>query len=454
MMKAYPVYKDSGLPWLGQVPNHWEVIRNKFVFREVEERSKSGHETLLSLTRSRGLIPQAEHTSKESSADSLEGYRLCRPGQIVMNRMQAWSGMFDAARLSGLVSPDYTVLAPKVEVNTEFAAHWFRSPRAVCEFRKKSRGIGSGFFRLYTPDFGDVAIALPPRDEQDAIVAFLEGKQREMDAFIANKQRTSALLEEQLITTIESHLTRHDDKPSVKLGYFVELVSGFPFASSGFTANDSDIRLLRGVNVSPGELRWIDVVRWPQAEAHKFSHYELRVGDLVLGMDRPWISTGIRVASIQEKDVPALLLQRVVRLRARPELRQGYLRLILSSRAFLAYFEPILTGISVPHISPEQVGNFRSQIPSLEVQDKVLESVAAERSRVDEAVTQAHREITLMQEYRAALITEAVTGRIDVRSQPSDRLAALAGTVAGGSYASDYAGTSMGETPPQTSFVS
>ena len=215
-MKAYLAYKDSGLPWLGQVPAHWEVIRNKFVFREVEERSKYGHETLLSLTRSRGLIPHAEHTSKESSADSLEGYRLCRPGQIVMNRMQAWSGMFDAARLSGLVSPDYTVLAPKVEVNTEFAAHWFRSPRAICEFRKKSRGIGSGFFRLYTPDFGDVAIPLPPRDEQDAIVAFLEGKQREMDAFIANKQRTIALLQEQKAALINRAVTRGLD-PEVPL---------------------------------------------------------------------------------------------------------------------------------------------------------------------------------------------------------------------------------------------
>jgi type I restriction enzyme, S subunit len=105
-LKPYPEYKESGLPWLGRVPFHWFVGRIKTVLRESDSRSLDGSGTLLSLTRLRGLIRHKEMTHKIHSANSLVGYKSYRPRQIVMNRMQAWSGMFGAGTTSGLVSPD------------------------------------------------------------------------------------------------------------------------------------------------------------------------------------------------------------------------------------------------------------------------------------------------------------------------------------------------------------
>src|SRR5437870_10230187 len=108
-LKPYSGYKESGLPWLGTVPGHWSVRRIKTVLRETDCRSSDGSGTLLSLTRVRGLIPHREMTDKMHAARTLVGYKRYSAGQLVMNRMQAWSGMFGAGETDGLVSPDYAV---------------------------------------------------------------------------------------------------------------------------------------------------------------------------------------------------------------------------------------------------------------------------------------------------------------------------------------------------------
>lgn len=102
-LKPYAAYKDSRLAWLGQVPEHWTVSRIKTVLQELDRRSTDGAGTLLSLTRVRGLIPHSDRTDKIHSARTLVGYKGYEPGEIVMNRMQAWSGMFGAGPMPGLV---------------------------------------------------------------------------------------------------------------------------------------------------------------------------------------------------------------------------------------------------------------------------------------------------------------------------------------------------------------
>ena len=94
ILRPYPEYKDSGVPWLGKVPAHWQVLRIKNIFREMDARSGDGKGILLSLTRTRGLLPQTEATNRLASAEDLSKYKVCKPRQMVMNRMQAWSGMF------------------------------------------------------------------------------------------------------------------------------------------------------------------------------------------------------------------------------------------------------------------------------------------------------------------------------------------------------------------------
>ena len=459
-LQPYPEYKESGLPWLGGVPQHWSLRRIKTLLRENDSRSADGSGTLLSLTRIRGLIPHKEMTDKVHSAKTLIGYKRYRPGQIVMNRMQAWSGMFGAGEIEGLVSPDYAVFDVLGGHEIKLVLERLKTPDLVGQFALESKGIGSGFNRLYTDRFGPIPISLPPPEEQAAIVRFLDYANGRLERAIRAKRKVIALLHEQKQAIIHRAVTRGLDqeevdpqisqisadqnsknlRPSAKsadkkfkpsgipwlgdipkhwevkrLGRAIRLITGFPFASGGFTQRENDVRLLRGINVTPSGVRWGSVVRWMRKPGDGLDDFALQVGDIVLGMDRPIIGAGVRAATIEEKDTPSLLLQRVARLQPTDKLDAKFLLLLLRGRLFAEYIAPIFTGISVPHLSPEQIKDFKVMLPSVQEQREIVAFTESKTGGVNTATTHLEREISLLREYRTRLVADVVTGKLDVR---------------------------------------
>ena len=168
----------------------------------------------------------------------------------------------------------------------------------------------------------------------------------------------------------------------------------------------------------------IDVVYWPADDCERLKRFRLEIGDLVMGMDRPWISGGMRVATVGPDDVPSFLLQRVCKIKPRATMNGMFLKELLHSRHFLAHFEPILTGVSVPHISPDQiVGNSDSlsiasrncRMPSANA--SIVAKLVLDRVRtanIDALVAKVGATRDRLREFRSALITAAVTGQIDV----------------------------------------
>ena len=195
----------------------------------------------------------------------------------------------------------------------------------------------------------------------------------------------------------------------------MHLAVGFPFKSEGFTQSDADIRLLRGVNIAPRGLRWDNVVRWPIADIDGFAEYRMRVGDIVLGMDRPIIRGGTRVAVVSTFDIPSLLLQRVARIRVREVLVRDFAVAVLSGKGFADYLAPIFTGISVPHLSPEQIRGFRLALPSVGEQQAIMGHVHSTTDAIESGIVAARTLIRLLGEYRTRLIADVVTGKLDVR---------------------------------------
>jgi len=433
-LKPYAEYKESGLPWLGQVPSHWSFGRIKTVLREADSRSPDGAGTLLSLTRVRGLIPHRDMTDKMHSAKTLVGYKRYSPGQIVMNRMQAWSGMFGAGAIDGLVSPDYAVFDILEGHAITLVLERLKSPDLVARFAVESRGIGSGFNRLYTDRFGSIRISLPPPAEQATIVRFLDWANGRLERTIRAKRKVIALLNEQKQAIIHRAVTRGLD-PSVplktsgipwlgdvpkhwevrRLAHAIRLQTGFPFASAGFVQGESRTRLLRGINVTPSGLRWNTVVRWQRKPNDGLDEFALQIGDIALGMDRPIIGSGVRAATVQDTDTPSLLLQRVARLRPTNQLDARFLLLLLRGRLFADYIAPIFTGISVPHLSPEQIKGFKVPLPPLAEQQAIVSNLETETRVLDTAISQLGREIELLREYRTRLVADVVTGKLDVR---------------------------------------
>lgn len=168
--------KNSEVFWMGSIPETWKAIKIKWLFEEDNARNDDGTAELLTFSRKKGLIPFSEASEKQPSASDLTSYRLVKTGQLLENRMQAWSGMFVCVTCNGCVSPDYSVFNPSHEryVNVKFYEYVFRNPLQVEQFANASRGVGTGFNRLYTPAFGAIYTVYPPQNEQDAIVEYLD----------------------------------------------------------------------------------------------------------------------------------------------------------------------------------------------------------------------------------------------------------------------------------------
>lgn len=254
-----------------------------------------------------------------------------------------------------------------------------------------------------------------PVQEQNAISDFLDYHTENILDLIERKERLLDLIEEKRQATLNDLLYESDDVEETRLKYVMDSLPGYAFSSDNFTNNSEDIRLLRGTNVGVGDVNWEEVEYWPQDELSEFEEYALRPGDIVLGMDRPWISDGIRVAQIEESDCPALLVQRVLRIRASEGTEQRYIKMALESDRFRQYFEPITTGVSVPHISEKQVGEFTIPYPPQNKQKEIVREWEKFNEQQKQLRQATERSIELLEEKQKKLIDAAVTGKIAVK---------------------------------------
>lgn len=427
----YPKYKDGGVEWLGEVPAHWDLKRLGYYFTERRQKVSDKDFSPLSVTKD-GVVPQLETAAKSDDSDNRK--RVCA-GDFVINSRSDRKGSSGVSELDGSVSLICTVLRPQAETSARFVHHLLRSEPFQEEFYRNGKGIVADLWSTNYTEMRNIRLAMPPEPEQSIIASFLDRETFKIDALVAKQRRLMELLEEKRQAVISHAVTKGlnsqvEMKDSGinwlgqvpahwkvgKCGFYLSILSGFAFPSSGFTENPAHERLLRGINVGVGEMRWTETVYWPRTKDDGLEEYEMRAGDLVIGMDRPLISEGMRVAKIRETDLPCLLLQRVARLMPGNDLDSDYLFHLLSSEMFVAHFAPEATGVSVPHISPEQISNFVMPIPSIEEQRSIVKFVRAQEEVFDELAAASQDIVILLKERRTALISAAVTGQIDVRN--------------------------------------
>lgn len=202
--------KESGIDWIGQIPAHWEVVPLKRLFRERNDRSTTGAETLLSLRMNEGLVPHGDVSDKAIGADALKDYKQVFPGQMVMNRMRASIGIFGMVTSCGIVSPDYAIFDIAARANGDFFLQLFKTGVMGQQFRNASRGLGtgsSGFMRLYTDDFGAISVALPPPAEQTDIVSHINRLSEKIEDAVRLKEEQIASLKEYKTSLINAAVT-------------------------------------------------------------------------------------------------------------------------------------------------------------------------------------------------------------------------------------------------------
>jgi type I restriction enzyme S subunit len=209
-LKPYPEYKDSGLPWLGRLPSRWSVVRAKNFFREVDERSTTGKEELLSVSHITGVTPRSQKTITMFLAKSNIGHKLCRPDDLVINTMWAWMAALGVTRHPGMVSPAYGVYRPlpASKLLPRIADAVLRTPLYAAEYLRRSTGVNASRLRLYPEHFLRVPLIFPPPDQQAAIVRFLNHANGKIERAIRAKRKLIALLNEQKQAIIHRAVTR------------------------------------------------------------------------------------------------------------------------------------------------------------------------------------------------------------------------------------------------------
>lgn len=432
-LKPYPGMKDSGVPWLGEMPEHWAAMP---LIAIAEQKSITGlkHRELLSVYLNKGVVKFSDIEEKRTNVTS-EDISKCQavdPGDFVLNNQQAWRGSVGVSALSGIVSPAYLVLRMSRRINGTFANFLFRQQHMVDQYLVCSKGVGTIQRNLYWPQLKRVSICLPPLSEQS--VRFLDHADRRIRRYIQAKQRLIKLLEEQKQAIIHRAVTRGLDpnvrlKPSgiewlgdvpehwriARLKDAAAVQTGLTLGKNYKGVKTETRPYLRVANVQVGrvDLRHMKCVDVPIVEANSAT---LRGGDVLMteGGDIDKLGRGC----VWQDEIPGCLHQNhIFAVRCRKDvLIPEFLVGLIASMHGRAYFQ--LTAKQTTNLASTNSGTLRAFqifIPPLPEQQAILAEIASQTAGIAAAIDRAEREIALLLEYRTRLIADVVTGKLDVR---------------------------------------
>lgn len=199
--------KDSGVDWIGEIPEQWSTIRVKQLLKERGERSVDGSEEPLSMSQKLGLVPTKMLDVIPNMASSFVGAKLAYVDDLVFNKLKAHLGVFSVSKYDGLVSPDYAVYYSTGKVHLKYLEYLFKTPQCISEFRKRSTGIAAGLTRLYTDGLFAIECPFPDMSEQIQIVDHLNEKCEQIDRLMAIKQAKIEKLEQYKKSLIYEYVT-------------------------------------------------------------------------------------------------------------------------------------------------------------------------------------------------------------------------------------------------------
>ena len=404
-LTPYPAYKPSGVSWLGDVPAHWEVRPGRAVFQEVIERDNPDKQ-LLSVTIARGVIVQEtllqDSSQKDSSRLDKSDYKLVCPGDIVYNKMRAWQGALGVSAFRGIVSPAYVVQRPRFGSEPVYFHHLMKLPAFATEAERWSYGIASDMWNLRPEHFRMIQFPLPPLPEQRAIVRYLDCVDLRIRRYVSAKRKLIALLEEE-----RKNATYEATQSLYTRSYRLEVAANLAVRPIERKSDETytPIGLYnRGRGIFKKEPR-------SGNELGDSSFFWVEEGDLVISGQFAWEGA---VALASDDEHGCVASHRYPILRGKPG--------ISDSGFLLSFFQTAWGQLLLDHHSRGAAGrnrplNIRTllkeaiSLPPLESQLRISEMLHQE-SHVRRQVRLSEQ---LLREYRTRLISDVVTGKLDVR---------------------------------------
>lgn len=304
------------------------------------------------------------------------------PGDLLFNNVFAWEGATAVATEAerGMIGSHrfLTCVTDKARADARFLNYWFMHPEGREQLLRASPG-GAGRNRTLGVDrLAAIRVPLPPLDTQRRIVARID----ELTAKVKEARELRDAASRELTHCVVAASSRmFASTAETRLGDYARLQTGYAFKSEWFVPDG--IRVVRNANVSHGILDWSETVRVPEALRSGFSRFDLKLGDIVVSLDRPIISTGTKVARLRERDLPCLLLQRVARVVVTSDaVDQDYIYAWLRSSAFSAAIDPGRSN-GVPHISHRDIEGIPFHAPSRSEQRRIVADFDALHANVD-----------------------------------------------------------------------
>lgn len=395
------------------IPSHWRVQRFKGVTRPREERNTDARETMLSLTISGRLIDRSETGGRQEPADeSVPRYFVARPGDLVVNPMWLTGGSIGVSDKRGAVSPDYRVFEFRDGVDPQFLHAVLRSTPYFDQYRLYIRANTTFDRRIKQDDLDNLPIPVPPLDEQRRIADFLHRETAQIDALIAKQQNLVSLLTERrraFVTTAVACGLRDNE----------ELVESSDSMLGRFPARWR-VRPLRYCMTS------LDGWRIPLSSEERGSRqgdYPYYGASGVIDhvdsflFDEPLVLVSEDGANLLARSAPVAF---VATGRYWVNNHAHVLRPVAGPVEYWAArieaidLSPVVTGAAQPKLTADALMRLPIAAPDFDEQVRIVEHIKEGTAKIDALIAKAEELISLARERRAALITEAVTGKIDV----------------------------------------
>lgn len=432
-LKPYGAYKDSGLVWLGKVPEHWGIKRAKSIFECIDIRSTTGKEELLTVSSARGIVPRKTAKVTMFKAESYLGYKLCWPGDLVVNSLWAWGGGLGVSNYHGIISSAYSVYRIRrgTPVIPAFVHEVVRSSSFNWELTVRSKGVWISRLQLTDISFLDSPFYFPPPEEQAAIVKFLDWANARLERTIRAKRRVIALLTEQKQAIVHRAVTRGLDpnvplKPSgiawlgdIPAHWEVWRIGRFANVGNGSTPSRSDSAYWTG-----GTYLWLNSSQVNRGSIDSADQFVTQVA--LRECHLPKVPAGSVLVAITGQGktrgtsavltVEATINQHLAYITNRPTIISSdflHLALIAAYSTLRALSDD--SGSTKGALTCEDLKRFKLPVPPIGEQVVLIQAIAAETSAANTAIARLNREIDLLREYRTRLVADIVTGKLDVR---------------------------------------
>lgn len=409
--QKYPAYKDSGVEWLGKIPEHWDLKRLGSRFEERKTKVSDKDFSPLSVTKN-GILPQLDSAAKSNDGDNR---KLVRKGDFVINSRSDRKGSSGISDRDGSVSLINIVMKPH-NLFSDYSNYLLKSTAFVEENYRIGHGIVADLWTTRYDEMKNIKAAFPPIEEQTAIASFLDEKCVKIDTAIAQKQKLIELLKERKQIIIQNAVTKGLD-PDVKMKESgVEWIGEIPehwevkkikhsatLRSDKTISKYSSLPYLGMENIESWTGNLIETDSETEGQANCF-----KVGDVLFGKLRPYLAKVL----LAKND--GICSGEILAFKTNKEVYNSYLHKVMLSYKFIDLIDSSTYGAKMPRANPTFIQLQFIPIPPLDEQKIIVDYIDSQLLKSEKAIEYQLKQIEKLKEYKNSLIDAAVTGKIKV----------------------------------------